>query len=121
MWEHIFLLIRCPFLALSATVGNYQVLHNWLQDAEKKKALDAASARDVALIVYRERWSELELALQKLRECPKELTYRADTATFGKSINLQASKLMSGDEDHATPDHSRTQTPLPEEEEYGVD
>ena len=119
MWEHIFLLIRCPFLALSATVSNHDVFHSWLQGAEKTKALEGTNPRNVALIVYQERWSELELSLQRLRECPKELSYRADTATFGKSINLQASKLASAEEadTQATTEVSRTLTPQPEEDE----
>jgi len=42
-WEHIITLIRCPFLALSATVANPDTLHSWLQRAERYKL-----ERDVA-------------------------------------------------------------------------
>jgi len=36
-WEHILTMIRCPFLALSATVQNPEDLHGWLQNAENFK------------------------------------------------------------------------------------
>jgi superfamily II RNA helicase len=36
-WEHIMTMIRCPFLALSATVQNPEDLHGWLQNAENFK------------------------------------------------------------------------------------
>ncbi|KAI6233832.1 hypothetical protein M3Y99_00875100 [Aphelenchoides fujianensis] len=85
IWEHIFLLIQCPFLALSATVSNVDVLHNWLNDAEVKKS---GNTRKVELIVYKERWSELELSIQKLKDCPKEANFTRDNELFLKGISL---------------------------------
>ena len=36
-WERIITLIKCPFIALSATVENPKDLINWLQSAETFK------------------------------------------------------------------------------------
>jgi hypothetical protein len=84
IWEHIFLLIQCPFLALSATISNLQVMHNWLQHAEDFKK----NGRKVELILYKERWSELELSMQKLKDCPDNINFDRDTEIFFKGIAL---------------------------------
>ncbi|KAI6202421.1 hypothetical protein M3Y96_00946700 [Aphelenchoides besseyi] len=85
IWEHIFLLIQCPFLALSATISNVDVFHQWLQDAEQTKS---QNSRNVELIVYKERWSELELSIQKLKDCPKEVNFTRDNEMFLKGISM---------------------------------
>jgi superfamily II RNA helicase len=65
IWEHLLLLIRCPFLALSATIGNPTALHKWLCTAELSKKF---SRSPVQLVTYSERYSELELSLQRLSD-----------------------------------------------------
>ncbi|KAE9421170.1 hypothetical protein Angca_008073, partial [Angiostrongylus cantonensis] len=63
IWEHLLLLIQCPFLALSATIGNVSKLHSWLNNAERSKT---GGKRKVDLIVYHERYSELELTIMRV-------------------------------------------------------
>lgn len=71
-WERIIAMIPCPFVALSATVGNPDTLLNWLQSIEaSKQSTDAqlgrrrrgANAYQVELVTFAERYSELELYL----------------------------------------------------------
>lgn len=55
--ERCLAVIRAPFLALSATVGNPQAFHEWLQ------ALERHRGREVHLITHSTRWSDLEKAI----------------------------------------------------------
>ena len=69
-WEHLLLLVRCPFLALSATIRNPHDLHKWLQCAEDDKRKrdeknntvrpNSPKSYEVALVTYHERYSDLE-------------------------------------------------------------
>ena len=69
-WEHLLLLVRCPFLALSATIRNPHDLHKWLQCAEDNKRKrdeknntvrpNSPKSYKVALVTYHERYSDLE-------------------------------------------------------------
>ncbi|XP_067006514.2 probable ATP-dependent RNA helicase DDX60 [Anabrus simplex] len=65
-WETCILMMRCPFLALSATIGNPKQFHTWLQDAENFKRerdrLDKCerSSYKVHLVVHSERHSDLK-------------------------------------------------------------
>ncbi|VDM54329.1 unnamed protein product [Angiostrongylus costaricensis] len=68
IWEHLLLLIQCPFLALSATIGNVSKLHSWLNNAERSKT---GGKRKVDLIVYHERYSELEMTI--MRQSPSDV------------------------------------------------
>ncbi|CAJ0558517.1 unnamed protein product, partial [Mesorhabditis spiculigera] len=63
IWEHLILLINTPFLALSATIGNVNKLHEWMNKLEQDKS---DKARRVSLITHQERYSELELAIHNI-------------------------------------------------------
>ncbi|CAK5088940.1 unnamed protein product [Meloidogyne enterolobii] len=91
VWEHIFLLIRCPFLALSATISNINELKEWLKSAECAKPLEGLPAREVELITYDERWSELELSLQRLSVCSKD-SVSEENGRESKQENTESKK-----------------------------
>ena len=54
VWEHLLTLIQCPFLALSATIGNPTVFQDWL------RSLEASRGRELRAIVHRQRWNDIE-------------------------------------------------------------
>ncbi|VDK26888.1 unnamed protein product [Anisakis simplex] len=83
------LLIRCPSLALSATIGNAEVLHEWLKCAEQSKALKGQTIRKVELIRYGERYSELELCMQRIDEDDFDETLKENGHENGSKSVLQ--------------------------------
>ncbi|XP_075565812.1 putative ATP-dependent RNA helicase DDX60 isoform X2 [Pelecanus crispus] len=87
VWEHLLVTIRCPFLALSATVSNPEHLTEWLQSVKRywqhaEKTIEGSSANSeknftrkckvkskvqeqkksyrVRLVLYEERYNDLE-------------------------------------------------------------
>ncbi|XP_070552614.1 probable ATP-dependent RNA helicase DDX60 isoform X2 [Ptychodera flava] len=71
VWEHLLVMIQCPFLALSATVRNPEDLQRWLQESQqykKEKARQPCGSKNhahlnsykVNLVTYHERYSDLE-------------------------------------------------------------
>ena len=55
IWEHALQLIPCPFLAMSATVGNPSKFHSWLNCVA-----DLKNGPKVHLIEYKERFNDLQ-------------------------------------------------------------
>ncbi|XP_063090855.1 probable ATP-dependent RNA helicase DDX60 isoform X2 [Cavia porcellus] len=94
IWEHLLVMIRCPFLALSATISNPEHLTEWLQSikhywrqedkimekrmASKRSAGSHASlSKDyvqikqsykVRLVLYGERYNDLEKYICSIKE-----------------------------------------------------
>mgnify|MGYP001035418477 CR=1 FL=1 len=62
VWEHLLALIRCPFIALSATIGNARQLHTWMC------ALQSRWSRQVVLLQHDHRWGDLVLHDSNLQE-----------------------------------------------------
>ncbi|XP_057609085.1 probable ATP-dependent RNA helicase DDX60 [Chionomys nivalis] len=94
IWEHLLVMIRCPFLALSATISNPQHLTEWLQSVKRyweqvdstvgkitfskrnagargSRHEDQAQARqsyNVRLVIYGERYNDLEKHVCSVRQ-----------------------------------------------------
>ncbi|XP_041530136.1 probable ATP-dependent RNA helicase DDX60 [Microtus oregoni] len=94
IWEHLLVMIRCPFLALSATISNPEDLTEWLRSVKRywkevdsamgEKTLskrnsgsrgshheDQAQARQsykVKLVIYGERYNDLEKHVCSVRQ-----------------------------------------------------
>ncbi|XP_054845747.1 probable ATP-dependent RNA helicase DDX60 isoform X2 [Eublepharis macularius] len=91
VWEHLLVMIRCPFLALSATISNPKHLTEWLQSVKRywqhteaklaqnptdvkkgakgKKSVGMQKASyKVKLVVYGERYNDLEKYVCSLKD-----------------------------------------------------
>ncbi|NXW54987.1 DDX60 helicase, partial [Eurystomus gularis] len=95
VWEHLLVTIRCPFLALSATVSNPEHLTEWLQSVKRywqcaDKTIEGSSANSekcstrkckvkpkvqeqkksyhVRLVLYEERYNDLEKYVCSLKD-----------------------------------------------------
>lgn len=53
VWEHLLLMIKCPFLALSATIGNPGQFEEWLGEVER------ARGRKLHVIRHNQRWNDI--------------------------------------------------------------
>jgi ATP-dependent RNA helicase DDX60 len=66
VWERLILYLDCPFLALSATVGNPTEFEHWLKTVSEAKSNARAKSKDsdgqgeFHLIKYDQRWNDLQ-------------------------------------------------------------
>ena len=64
VWEHILSMIRCPFLALSATIGDPEYFHGWVRSlAEYKSKTGDRLSSVVRFVHHSERYSDIEMSL----------------------------------------------------------
>ncbi|CAH3109010.1 unnamed protein product [Pocillopora meandrina] len=78
VWEHLLLMIRCPFLALSATIGNPEDLRRWLQAAQdfrekqdKENKENLRKSYRIRLVKFEGRYSDLEKSIYLPNNCEK--------------------------------------------------
>jgi len=88
IWERCLSLIRCPFLALSATVGNPRGFYSWLF------RLDALRNRKVHLIVHETRWSDLEKGMY-LPADPSVPAHQPDSKFDMRTMKLLPTQFAS--------------------------
>lgn len=96
VWEHLLLLIRCPFLALSATIGNPNDLMTWLQAAQdfrrqqdKKDEGKLRNSYRIRLVTCEERYSDLEKSVYL--PSPINGGFSKETYTYEKNYELKNS------------------------------
>ena len=53
IWEQIILMIQCPFIALSATLGNTDYFASWLREVEKQRG------RELYVVRHSQRYNDL--------------------------------------------------------------
>ncbi|XP_078360874.1 putative ATP-dependent RNA helicase DDX60 isoform X2 [Oculina patagonica] len=97
VWEHLLLLIRCPFLALSATIGNPRDLMGWLQAAqdfrEKQDKQDTGKLRNsyrIRLVTCDERYSDLEKSIYL--PSPNNGGFSKKTRKYENSYDVQSTE-----------------------------
>lgn len=92
VWERLLQLLPCPFLALSATVGNPNMFFSWL-----KRVSDLHSFK-IRLIVHPHRWSDLQKFVylpegETVLQPSKQITNVADVLKY--KVDLTKRSLMA--------------------------
>src|SRR5689334_20694757 len=55
VWERVLVMLPCPIIALSATIGNYEGFAQWL------KEVMAVKNQEIALIQHSGRWNDINM------------------------------------------------------------
>jgi hypothetical protein len=82
VWEYLLALIRCPFLALSATIGNPEQFVKWMNDSKQD------IGRQVKLVEHKRR--------------PRDLSYHVYNPESGATTPLNTFSLLAGNEEWRT-------------------
>ncbi|OCT96953.1 probable ATP-dependent RNA helicase DDX60 [Xenopus laevis] len=78
VWEHLLVMIRCPFLALSATISNPEHLTEWLQSVQNYWQI-----RDKLID---DKWTEKGRKAKAYKKTEKK-SYRVRLVIYGKRYN----------------------------------
>lgn len=82
VWEHVINLLPCPFLALSATIGNPQCFRDWLAFSQERYS------REVRVVTHKYRWADLKLQVYTPSLDDDSLLKIAATNEAPKASNL---------------------------------
>jgi superfamily II RNA helicase len=73
VWERVLVLMPCPVIALSATIGNYDQFSTWIARVMKEKG------HDITLIQHGMRWNDIEMFLyqgQEIARSPESIQWQ---------------------------------------------
>lgn len=104
IWKHLLMIVTCPYIALSATIGNPEEFYDWL------KLTQYNHNRKIQMIVHPHRYSDLRrwVYFPKNIKLPQFIQY-ADYKTMGMSITIThtlMSRCIAGPASMCTTDNS---------------
>eukprot|EP01117_Protostelium_nocturnum_P014372 TRINITY_DN5469_c0_g1_i1.p1 TRINITY_DN5469_c0_g1~~TRINITY_DN5469_c0_g1_i1.p1 ORF type:complete len:1744 (+),score=799.57 TRINITY_DN5469_c0_g1_i1:145-5376(+) len=93
VWQRLLLMLPCPFLALSATIGNLQDLYEWM------KGISESRGRRMHLVHHKERYNYLKLTYLDTSADLKSLNplFAVNTKSVIRSGEMPDVKLLPQD------------------------
>ncbi|XP_061440121.1 probable ATP-dependent RNA helicase DDX60 [Rhineura floridana] len=83
VWEHLLVMIRCPFLALSATISNPKHLADWLQSVKRYwQHTEAAIARSSDCFTSMKKGAKEKKSIKR-----QNTSYRVKLVVYGERYN----------------------------------